>query len=55
MSARQLHSKGQSDRLSLPYTTNKGKEKGKKSNQMEMEQQQHEQLQQQPTVQLSPL
>ena len=52
MSSRQLHSNGDSDRLSLPPTTRKGK--GKKPTQPAMEQQQ-DQLQQQATVQLSPL
>ena len=47
MSSRQLRSKGESDGLSLP-----GK---KSSNQPEMEQQQQDQLQQRPTVQISPL
>ena len=52
MSSRQLCSNGDSDGLSLPPTTRKGK--GKKSTQPPMEQQQ-DQLQQQATVQLSPL
>ena len=52
MSFRQLHSNGDSDRLSLPPTTRKGR--GKKSTQPALEQQQ-DQLQQQATVQLSPL
>ena len=43
MSFRQLHSNSDSDGLSLPPTTRKGR--GKKSNQPEMEQQQ-DQLQQ---------
>ena len=43
MSSWQLHSKGESDGLSLPVTTRKGR--GKSSNQSEMEQQQN-QLQQ---------
>ena len=52
MPSRQLHSKGESDGLSLPAPTRKGK--GKQSNQQEMEQQQ-DQLQQRATVQISPL
>ena len=52
MSSRQLCSKGESDALSLPAATRKGR--GKQSNQQEMEQQQ-DQLQQQATVQISPL
>ena len=43
MSSRQLHSKGESDGLSIPATTRKGR--GKQSNQQEIEQQQ-DQLQQ---------
>ena len=54
MSSRQLHSNGDLDGLSLPPTTGKSKGKGKKLNQPEMEQQQ-DQLQQQATVQISPL
>ena len=54
MSSRQLYSKGESDRLSLPAVTRKGR--GKKSpNQPEVEQQQQDQLQQHATVQISPL
>ena len=54
MSSRQLHSKVESDGLSLPATTRKGRGK-KSSNQPEMEQQQPDQLQQHATVQISPL
>ena len=53
MSFRQLHSKGESDGLSLPATTRKDRGK-KSSNKPEMEQQQ-DQLQQHATVQISPL
>ena len=49
MSSRQLHSEGDSDGLSLPATTRKGRGK-KTSDQPGMEQQQQEQLQQQPVV-----
>ena len=52
MSSRQLCSHSDSDGLSLPPTSRKGR--GKKSNQPEMEQQQH-QSQQWATVQISPL
>ena len=52
MSSRQLCSNSDSDGLSLPLATRKGK--GKKSTQPTMEQQQ-DQLQQWATVQLSPL
>ena len=59
------HSKGKSEGFSIPYMTNRGKEKGKKStnqhNQPDMAQQSTsaingaQQLQQQAVVQLSPL
>ena len=51
MSSRQLCSNGDSDRLSLPAATRKGRGK-KSSNQPEMEQQQPDQLQQHATVQI---
>ena len=54
MSSRQLWSKGESDGLSLPAPTRKGRGK-KLSNQPVMEQQQQDQLQQHATVQISPL
>ena len=53
MSSRQLQSKGESDGLSLPAATRKGRGK-KSSNQLDMEQQQ-DQLQQSATVQTSSL
>ena len=52
MSSRQLCSKGESDGLSLPAVTRKGRGK-KSSNQSDMEQQQQDQLQQHATVQMS--
>ena len=54
MSSRQLRSNSESDGLSLPATTRKGRGK-KSSNKSEIEQQQQDQLQLCATVQISPL
>ena len=54
MSSRQLCSKGESNGLSLPAATRKGRVKIS-SNKPEIEQQQQDQLQQHATVQISPL